>query len=662
MGEVHIFLGSVPDGSNLYPWFLQARSNERSVLKLFDPSTGLNLHARDEYRINNTPPLQPLSPDRVLENRHITSSGAGSRLLTTPVEILVNILKYIAEDKKALASLAFVNSDCRQLARSYQFKTICLDYSPNTLELLIRLVKEGQERDINHGATPALSIGACIRRVRVKTDTHWIQEVSDLWVSRQDFKDLPAVEKDKRLEDANQAYFDVYIPDIGFVLRKSLPNLEYLAWEDPVLLDRPFFNSLVHSSVKQLKLCKVRVLEDFEVEIPPSGAWPLQSLDIEMELAQRGQCPTADANSGEQHSLVDPRDGQSFERKDLHDTRPASQEMEVNFFRLSTSILRLCAPTLEALKWCLPHDRLKPIPFDPELLEFPRLRILNLGSRMKLEKRLAKALISSHLSGLTINTQTDPVISQRLDEIGYMQSLEKFEWNSWMLQETQPLDFLSRNTHLTGFTVGLPASPGFLDNRVVPLLASSFCRLKSLDLCWGGTSIPESSIIAISAIASLEHLKLDATDPAHLEYWPINHVLMRTHLCRLRNLKKLAFYNDTYTPRNPALTEEDYYAIRRPQNGDYEVAQCRLDVDGDSLRAAIRSLPDSVVWELSHRNRMLTEAEKYAAIMPSLEWVYFGQIPMGFKLQSDRIRAIPLWPRRDDCITALSEIFGHLAI
>ncbi|KAH8742568.1 hypothetical protein F5883DRAFT_656556 [Diaporthe sp. PMI_573] len=54
---------------------------------------------------------------------------------------------------------------------------------------------------------------------------------------RQDFKDLPAVEKDKRLEDANQAYFDVYIPDIGFVLRKSLPNLEYLAWEDPVLLE-----------------------------------------------------------------------------------------------------------------------------------------------------------------------------------------------------------------------------------------------------------------------------------------------------------------------------------------------------------------------------------------------------------------------------------------
>ncbi|KAH8742409.1 hypothetical protein F5883DRAFT_596651 [Diaporthe sp. PMI_573] len=272
MGEVPIFLGSVPYAPIYIPGSSKPEATKRSVLKLFDPSNGL---------------------------------------LTTPVEILANILKYIAEDKKALASLAFVNSDCRQLARSYQFSAILPRLQSQPLELLIRLVKEGQERDINHAQRQPFPL--C-----------------------QDFKDLPAVEKDKSLEDANQAYFDVYIPDIGFVLRKSLPNLEYLAWEDPVLLDRPFFNSLVHSSIKQLKLCKVRVLEDFEVEIPPSGAWPLRSLDIEMELAQRGQCPTADANSGEQHSLVDPRDGQPFERKDLHDTRPASQEMEVNFFRLST--------------------------------------------------------------------------------------------------------------------------------------------------------------------------------------------------------------------------------------------------------------------------------------------------------------------------------------
>ncbi|RYP67903.1 hypothetical protein DL769_005639 [Monosporascus sp. CRB-8-3] len=219
--------------------------------------------ARDEYHFNNTPSLQPLSPDRVLEDRHITSSGARSRLLTIPVEILANILKYIAEDKKALASLALVNSDCRQLARSYQFSTVCFDYGPNTLDLLARLVEEGRERDSNHGATLTPSIGACIRRIQVKTDTYGVQKLSDLWVSRQDFKALPDEEKDERLEDAHQAYFDTYIPHIGLVLRnKSLPHLEYLAWEDPVLLERPFFNSLVRSSITQLKLSKVRVMEN----------------------------------------------------------------------------------------------------------------------------------------------------------------------------------------------------------------------------------------------------------------------------------------------------------------------------------------------------------------------------------------------------------------
>lgn len=86
------------------------------------------------------------SPDRVLEDRHITSSGARSRLLTIPVEILANILKHIAEDKKALASLALVTSDCRKLARSYQFSTLCFDYGPNTLDLLARLVEEKRER------------------------------------------------------------------------------------------------------------------------------------------------------------------------------------------------------------------------------------------------------------------------------------------------------------------------------------------------------------------------------------------------------------------------------------------------------------------------------------------------------------------------------------
>lgn len=379
-------------------------------------------------------------------------------------------------------------------------------------------------------------------------------------------------------------------------------------------------------------------MEDFEVESPSSGAWPLRSLDIDMGLEQSGlaKCQTFD------HDVF----GQPFQGQDLPDARPPSQGGGVEFFRLSTSILQLCAPTLEALKWRLSHDTLEPIPFNPGLVDFHRLRVLELGSNMKFEKNLAKTLIRSRLSELTINTQTDPVIQKCLDEIGCMQSLKMFVWNSWKLQETQSLDFLHHNTQLKKLAIPLPASPGFLDKRVVPLLASSFGCLKSLCLYWADTSIPESSIKAVSEIASLEQLELGAMNTANLDYWPISHVLMRAHLCRLRNLRKLAYSNDTYTPLHPDLTAEDYYAIRRPHSSDYEAAQLRLDLDGGTLGPIIKSVPDHAIWELSHRNRMLAEAEKYAAIMPNLEWVYFGQLPMGFTLQAGRVRAVPLWAQK----------------
>jgi hypothetical protein len=295
--------------------------------------------------------------------------------------------------------------------------------------------------------------------------------------------------------------------------------LDSLDWEDPVLLERPFFNSLARFSVKQLKLSRVCAAEDIEVETPPYGAWPLRSLDVEIKLAQYGrrQSQVAEPNGGGQNLLDDPRDGQPVEHQDLHDASPASQEGEADFFRLSTSILRLCASTLETLKWSHGHDMSKPIPFDPGLVEFPRLRALDLGSRMKLEKHLAKALIRSSLSRLTIDT-TDPVISQCLDEIGRIHALETFVWNSWDLQETQSLDFLSRNTQLRNLVIGLPVSPEFLNRRVIPLLVSSFNPLTSLSLCWADKSIPESSIIAISAIKSLEQLELRATDPTNFDY------------------------------------------------------------------------------------------------------------------------------------------------
>ncbi|KAK5732108.1 hypothetical protein LTR17_010816 [Elasticomyces elasticus] len=39
-------------------------------------------------------------------------------------------------------------------------------------------------------------------------------------------------------------------------------------------------------------------------------------------------------------------------------------------------------------------------------------------------------------------------------------------------------------------------------------------------------------------------------------------------------------------------------------------------------------LPAEEVWELSHRNKMLDEAEDFARLMPTLRWLFLGQWPM----------------------------------
>ncbi|KAF2179904.1 hypothetical protein K469DRAFT_693781 [Zopfia rhizophila CBS 207.26] len=136
-------------------------------------------------------------------------------------------------------------------------------------------------------AWPHPSLGTCIRRVEVKTNTQWIQDYHGLWIEHRDFQSLSVEQKEKRLESANELYFNTYLAQFRLVLgNRSLPHLEYLDWKDSTFLERPFFNSLVCSSVKHLKLSEVCAAEDFEVEVPPSGMWPLRSLEIEMHLAQ----------------------------------------------------------------------------------------------------------------------------------------------------------------------------------------------------------------------------------------------------------------------------------------------------------------------------------------------------------------------------------------
>ena len=45
------------------------------------------------------------------------------------------------------------------------------------------------------------------------------------------------------------------------------------------------------------------------------------------------------------------------------------------------------------------------------------------------------------------------------------------------------------------------------------------------------------------------------------------------------------------------------------------------------------------IWERAYRNGMLLQAERYAAAIPSLEWMYFEQWPMEIIKKN-----LPRWP------------------
>lgn len=112
----------------------------------------------------------PLSFDRVNEGRPPTSNA---RLFKLPLELLSKVL-YVPDD--SLASLALVNTDCRQLARSRQFASVVLDYSDISLELARHLALEAVERVSNQGRTLFPSLGACIRHLTIRTCPGWVRE------------------------------------------------------------------------------------------------------------------------------------------------------------------------------------------------------------------------------------------------------------------------------------------------------------------------------------------------------------------------------------------------------------------------------------------------------------------------------------------------------
>lgn len=107
-----------------------------------------------------------------------------------------------------MASLALVNRDCRQLARSRQFASIQLDYSDSSFALITALTAAGKERSENKGFSVSPSLGACTRRITVATHPGWVSHQHRITLD-EDFAALEEAVQEARLEKATSMFFGV---------------------------------------------------------------------------------------------------------------------------------------------------------------------------------------------------------------------------------------------------------------------------------------------------------------------------------------------------------------------------------------------------------------------------------------------------------------------
>ncbi|MCJ1470690.1 hypothetical protein MMC07_009337 [Pseudocyphellaria aurata] len=555
---------------------------------------------------SNSPLFKRNNDDSIKRNRKIVDEEPSNSFLNKlPFEIVEQIIEQV--EPASLPSLALVNRACRQLARSRQFASIVLNFEQCSSDLIQQLRAEYQEIQA-HGTTLSPSLGVCVRyikvissygRIQIRLDASGKGEIRPVLSGPPDFQLMQQILCSRRL----------------------LPHLQELDIDCLRGLPLSFFKNLTQSSLQHLSLNLV-LDEDYTIKLSDtiSTSWPLRTLVLAFIV------------SGVQR--------------------------EVSAIFLSTSILRLCASTLESFmwvdsrhlcpeagQWMVAKTGLNPVPC------FIRLRNLTLRNDNHRDYSMLDAFLHNESKRLGVRTHVGPEYANFFHTPGSIPSLRAFKFISGLT--VQSLRFLRANTHLTTLSFDQPTRSVLLESQLLPLLINSFSRLTSLRLFWEEAVIPESALEMIGSLRSLQQIHMTAGS-SHFHIvninFHINHKAMRCHLPNLKALKKLAFGQDIYSNGVAGSPLRSYYQ-------DMFMTQ-RDPADPEERRK---------VWEQRHLTRMLAEAREYGLLMPQLEWLFLGQLPVGFKdvpstdEQARTVRVpVALATKRDPMGAVLADIFGDL--
>ncbi|KAL6693052.1 hypothetical protein J3F84DRAFT_396529 [Trichoderma pleuroticola] len=634
-----------------------------------------------------------------MEGRPITSQ---SHFLALPPETLAEIMALIANDKAALSALALVNSDCRQLARSYQFVEVCFDYGPRSTRLLQRLVDEAHAReDAASGTTAPLFIGSCIRQVKVQpASRHVAAAHKDLWVanSGDPGHSLSQQQMDELRNKAAYDYLLKYRQPILKVLAQAMPHLDSLSWNDEMCLDIEAFKTLARLPLQHLEFSGAYVGVPFSLESPlVSHPMQLQSLSLGISSCKEAMHARGVTSSG----------------------KPKKSKKSSS---LTSSLLQHSCESLESL--IIKGSGSKVEKFrGHETMRFPRLRYLDLASGTSYPDLAAwSSFLAAPLRHLSLPLNGPNTSKQYMSDCPTFHDLETLVVPSLSMDtELAKLiaDFVLQHSHVRKLSVQ-NSTPYFLDQQIHPALASGeWTNLTSLSISWrypenvtppdpqqAYTHIAAESLAAITRIKSLEQLCLsagEAIDEAAgwRQYWLPDHDDLRMRLQGLDNLQKLAFSRDTYKIPDelPFRDIESYYddrwvtqaefndAISLPHFGPANHGRLRFRQRHDARPIAPRDDDDDVddygferedyeinvfvdvnnfapndrVWERAHLYRMLKEAEQYATVLPNLKWVFCGQRPMSVEAtegsEEKIFKATPLTDQRDSLGKILVPIF-----
>ena len=515
--------------------------------------------------INGTQPVAPmtLSFSRVNGGRSVTSQTLLFRL---PIELVQEVVAYL--DIVDLKSLALVDRDCRQLARSRLFASVVLDYSSERWQLLNELLREVRVRQDNDGVSESPSIGVCIRHLTVRTNPRAM--ASHFKIGKYSGRSLTPEKK----EEVIDSYCETYLPAIAQILRSALPNLDGLEWGDHIAIPQYMFTAISSSPIRQIGLRNGVLGSGCEYPDPPvepRQRWALRSLNwwIVPEL--------------------------NYGRRDW-----------LRMARFCKSFFEEVAPTLERLS-C--DGRVFP---EDCAIRFPRLRTLWLDAWMMtkdlaLENFFPADAGSCVLRSVAINGPGSNGLCRWkfLAKRGHIRGLEVLNLRSIDAGHRIPMTaFLSANPQLKFLLMSSP-KPEFLNTTILPFFAANLRFLTSLVITLWSSVIPAHTLDAIGRISSLTSLWIAAGQCYWIQKWIIDNPPSIAALSPLRNLTRLA------------LSEGDSANIT-PKNrrSEFQLANYRATTGPESQRS----------WEDWHNERVRKVVEGYVTEVSSLRWVYMGQL------------------------------------